>query len=139
MTLAIREASDDDLPGLLECLRAFRSGGIEPSTLAFRALVTMPGVRLLVACAGQKIVGTATLHRIRHLYGDSAQLEDVAVLPAWRGRGVGRALVAAAVDQARLMRAYKITLHCADDVAGFYESCLPGITRLGGLRLTLEG
>jgi GNAT superfamily N-acetyltransferase len=42
-------------------------------------------------------------------------IHDLAVLPAWRGKGVGRALLAAAEKRARERGACKLTLEVQDD------------------------
>ncbi|MDP7573186.1 MAG: GNAT family N-acetyltransferase, partial [Myxococcota bacterium] len=41
-------------------------------------------------------------------------IHDLAVLPEWRGRGVGRALLAAAEDRARQRGCCKLTLEVQD-------------------------
>lgn len=46
----------------------------------------------------------------------------VAVLPAWRGRGVGRALVAALLELARRRGLHRVRLSAQTGAIGFYET-----------------
>ena len=49
------------------------------------------------------------------------QIGRMAVLPAWRGRGVGRALLAAAVELAKELGMDKVELHAQCHASGFYR------------------
>jgi len=52
-------------------------------------------------------------------------IHDLAVLPEWRGKGIGRALLAHVEDRARRRGCCKLTLEVLDDNArarGLYES-----------------
>lgn len=59
----------------------------------------------------------------------SGQIGRMAVLPCWRGRGVGRALLNAALSEARRAGRADIFLHAQLSAVGFYERC--GFERLG--------
>ena len=60
----------------------------------------------LVAEAGGEIVGSLHVERSRFGFGDLG----MAVAREWRGRGVGSALVAAAIDWARQQGMHKLSL-----------------------------
>ena len=60
----------------------------------------------VVAVAGGKIVGIIHIEASPHGYGEFGMLVD----RAWRGRGVGSALVQAAVDRARGQGLHKLCL-----------------------------
>lgn len=82
---------------------------LEPAAPPLRAghlerIVESPGGALLVARGGSDengIVGMLTLAWYPIPTGLHAWIEDVVVDPAARGRGVGEALVRAAIDRAR--------------------------------------
>jgi [ribosomal protein S18]-alanine N-acetyltransferase len=60
----------------------------------------------VVAVAGEQIVGLLHVEASRHGFGEFGMLVD----RGWRGRGVGSALVQAAVDQARGQGLHKLCL-----------------------------
>jgi RimJ/RimL family protein N-acetyltransferase len=60
----------------------------------------------VVAVAGGRIVGMIHVEASRHGFGEFGMLVD----PDWRGRGVGSALVQAAVDRARGQGLHKLCL-----------------------------
>lgn len=61
-------------------------------------------------------VGTARLHR----QGDGAKIGRMAVLKPWRGLGLGRAMLAALLDEARALGVTRITLSAQAAAVGFY-------------------
>ena len=94
------ECSSDDL-GAVE--RAFmraegRAEDLVDELLAMRAALwaARPGTRWFVARSDGRAGASATLYSD----GTVAQVEDVGTLPELRGRGLGRAVVSAAVDAA---------------------------------------
>jgi GNAT superfamily N-acetyltransferase len=71
-----------------------------------------PGA-LLVAELGGEVVGVCQLIVFRHFQsggGLCAELESVHVHPDRRGHGIGRLLIAAAVDRARALGCYRVQL-----------------------------
>jgi L-amino acid N-acyltransferase YncA len=60
----------------------------------------------IVAVAGDRVIGLVHVDVSRHGFGEFAMLVD----RGWRGRGVGSALVAAAVESARGQRLHKLCL-----------------------------
>ena len=59
-----------------------------------------------VATAGSEIVGFLSVYASPHGYGDIG----MAVAREWRGRGVGSALLAAAIESARVRGLHKLSL-----------------------------
>ena len=82
---------------------------------------------IFVAIEGKLIgpvIGTATLLMdMKYIHGGSlvGHIEDVAVAPSHQGRGVGRALIEALLEEAKLCGCYKVILNCDPAVRPFYE------------------
>jgi RimJ/RimL family protein N-acetyltransferase len=110
MSFQIRSGRDDDrLPlAVLFAAVAEERDGIAsepPVDIEARAAGwTLDGT--LVAVAGTEIVGSMHIERSRHGFGEIG----MAVAREWRGRGVGSALLAAAVDWARERGLHKLSL-----------------------------
>ncbi len=106
----VRPASDDDrlpLAVLFAAVAEERDGiATEPpvDVEARAASWTLDGT--LVAVAGAEIVGSVHLDASRHGFGEIG----MAVARDWRGRGVGSALLAAAIELARERDLHKLSL-----------------------------
>lgn len=113
--------------GILHVLDAYArdpKGGGEPlgadaCERLVPALRQHPTALVLLAVAEREPVGIAVcfegLSTFRAL--PLLNIHDLAVLPAWRGRGVGRSLLAAAEDRAKRRGCCKLTLEVQDDNA----------------------
>lgn len=76
---------------------------------------------VLVGLSGSELVGTVTLEFGQTLDGDplapeQASMRMLAVAPVWRRQGVGRALVAACLEQAAGAGKTYLTLHTAPEM-----------------------
>ena len=106
----IRPADDDDrlpLAALFAAVAEERDGiATEPPVdiKARAASWTLDGT--LVAVAGGEIVGSLHVERSRFGFGELG----MAVAREWRGRGVGSALLAAAIEWAREQDMHKLSL-----------------------------
>jgi len=69
-----------------------------------------PDALFVVARAGPELCGTAGLE----VFGASALLRSVAVQPAWRGRGIARALCHEAMRRARAAQVRRVFLLTTD-------------------------
>ena len=88
----------DDLLGLMKELNAELT---VTSQMQQRA-VASPGTRIFIAENDEKhIVGCATLCVFESPTGRKASVEDVVVLPAYRGQGIGRTLLQRIIDFAK--------------------------------------
>jgi glucosamine-phosphate N-acetyltransferase len=143
--LKIREIEAVDLDnGFLEALENLSDTGRLSPEEARKILAAMKRSsdrRIFVGVMdGGQVAGTTTLlleRKFIHRGGLVGHIEDVAVRKNYEGRGVGGALVAAAVARAEELGCYKVILDCKPELVGFYE-------RLGfakhdvGMRLDLK-
>ncbi|WP_417912636.1 GNAT family N-acetyltransferase [Candidatus Electronema sp. TJ] len=100
----IRPAAAADIPALLDLLKLLFS--IEKDFVfnaakqerGLRMLLASPQAAVIVAAQGGQVIGMCTGQLLISTAqgGPSALVEDVAVLPAHQGKGLGRRLVAAA-------------------------------------------
>jgi len=129
--MSIRVADADDAPVVGRLLHAFNvEFGMptpEPHVLARRAAPLIESGELVVLLAGDEPHGLAELRFRPSLYTGvlDAYLEELYVVPDHRGRGIGRALLEAAMDHARQRGAAHIDLGTSEtDVAAraLYES-----------------
>lgn len=111
--LEFREAREADLPSIVSLLAndplgASREESDPSPSLAYRAafdtISADPNHQLLVADFGGEVVGVLQLSFLPHLTykgGWRAQIEGVRVAEQVRSRGVGQALLEAAIGRAR--------------------------------------
>lgn len=71
-------------------------------------------VHVLALNADRQPIGTARMNR-EHVIG------RMAVVHAWRGHGVGHALLRALIEHARTRHAPRVTLHAQAHAIGFYQ------------------
>jgi ribosomal-protein-alanine N-acetyltransferase len=94
--------------------RCFDEGWSRPTV---RQVFAMPGAFGLLAVSGAgngaeaNPLGFALCRRA----ADECELLSLAVLPEWRGRGIGKALLAAAIARAREAGARRLFLEVAED------------------------
>lgn len=120
MIPVIREAAEADLPAVLALyaqpgLDDGRVLGIDRAREVFAQFARYPNYRLFVAEApgGTEIVASYALlvmHNLAHQGTPSAIAEDVVVIETHQRRGLGRALMAHALAQARSAGCYKLAL-----------------------------
>jgi len=88
----------DDLLGLMKELNA----ELNVTPLQQQRSVASQGTRIFIAENDEKhIVGCATLCVFESPTGRKASVEDVVVLPAYRGQGIGRTLLQRIIDFAK--------------------------------------
>ena len=136
MSLLIREATEADLPGVLAL---YGQSGLDNDAVlslaqareVFQQFARYPSYRLFVACETafpDSVIATYALlvmHNLAHCGAPSAIVEDVVVHPQRQGRGIGRQLMAHAIEQARAAGCYKLALSSnakRQAAHAFYES-----------------
>jgi GNAT superfamily N-acetyltransferase len=129
----IREATEADVADLL---RAYRDAGIDgglefkvaEAREQFARFRLYPSYRFFVARVDGAFAGTYALIILDNLAKRGAKagvVEDVAVLPAFQGQGVGRALMEHARAECRAAGCYKMTLSsniAREGAHAFYDS-----------------
>jgi GNAT superfamily N-acetyltransferase len=133
-----RLANEGDLDALLALFAASEvSRSAEPG-LAERiwsVMLAREGLAVFVSEAETSIVATCMLITTPNLLRGGQQhgiIENVATHPAFQGRGHGRAVIAAALDEAWKRDCYHVLLQSGRADRGvhhFYESCgfVPGL------------
>ena len=134
MTVNIREARDADLPAVLALYAqpGLDDGDVlshDEARAVWQQFARYPNYRLFVAqdASGEIVASYALLvmHNLAHRGTPSAIAEDVVVSPAQQGRGIGRALMAHALAQARAAGCYKLALSSnakRESAHAFYRS-----------------
>jgi len=133
MNVSIRQATAADLPEVLTLYAQpdLDDGKVLSEAQArkiFAQFEQYPNYRLFVAVDAQAVVGTYALmvmHNLAHRGTPSAIAEDLVVAHARQGQGIGRQLMAHAVEQARQAGCYKLALSSnrkRKEAHAFYES-----------------
>jgi GNAT superfamily N-acetyltransferase len=116
--MIIREAIEADLPSILSLYGQpdFDNGGVVDLNDARDCLAMIgryPDYRIYVAEIESGLIGVYSLlimDKLAHKRTPSAILEDIVVATSHQRRGVGKALVAHAMDMARSRGCYKLVL-----------------------------
>ena len=112
----VRRFEQGDLDGLLRLCTAEGWPSLPEDPARAVRVLTAPGVTTMVAVEGEVVVGFAQLFSDGEI---QAFLTSIAVDAGARGRGIGRALVEAAL---RAAGGDRVDLLSEDDAVGFYES-----------------
>ena len=132
-SLTIRKATEQDLPNVLALyaepgLDDDRVLSLSGAQAIFQRMQSYPSYALYVAQIGDTIVGTFALlimDNLAHLGSPSGVAEDVVVGAKWRGRGIGKDMMAFAIEQCRQAGCYKLALSSnirRERAHEFYES-----------------
>ena len=131
--IEIRDACDGDLPGILRVLAESGIDGgvsftVEEAQSHLASIRSGSSFRLLVALIDGEIAGTYSLVILEKLGKRGARsgvVEDVGVPPQRQGQGIGRAMMAHALEECRKAGCYKLALSSNVKREGahrFYES-----------------
>ncbi len=132
MATTVRRAAGADAPDVGRLLDNFNTEFSDPTPgpamLAERVAGLLADGEATVLLVGDGPDGLALMRFRPALWSDGldAHLEELYVAPAYRGRGMGRALLESAMETARQAGARRMDLGTAEtDTAarGLYESC----------------
>lgn len=133
LTATVRPARRDDLPDLLALFRHLnRDPAVLPAdeaSMIWNQMAATPGITVYVADQDARAVAMCTLIVAPNLGrgGRSiAFIENVATLPEFQRRGLGKAVIAAALDEAWAQNCYKAMLITGardPGVLSFYQAC----------------
>ncbi len=133
MSAHIRQAGEADLPAVLTLYAQpdLDNGHVlseHEARAVFVQFAHYPNYRLFVALRDDRVVGTYALlvmHNLAHRGAPSAIAEDVVVDRAYQGQGIGRQMMAHALQLAKEAGCYKLALSSnrkRKDAHAFYES-----------------
>ena len=133
MEVTIREASAADLPAILELYAQPDMDGGKRLSLAeaevlFSRIQSYPNYKIYAAVADDRIVGVFSLlmmDKLAHQGTPAGIVEDVVVQQDLQGQGIGRKMMAFAMDRCREAGAYKLVLSSnlrREKAHQFYES-----------------
>ena len=135
--ITIRRAEVADAPEVARLLHDFNTEFSTPTpgidALSERTAALMADGEITVLLGGERPDGIAVLRFRPSMYSDTldAHLEELYVAPDRRGRGIGRALLEAAMTTARETGAARMDIGTSEDdtaALGLYESS--GFTNL---------
>lgn len=134
-SFVVRDANCEDVPVLVDILRSDDLRGMAESgsslssyEIALREIAEGDYSRLLVAVVGEVIVGMVEVFAFRHFQnrgGLCCEIESVHVRSDFRRKGIGGALVAAAITQAEVWGCYRVqvtTDHRRSGAQAFYRA-----------------
>ncbi|MGB2856363.1 MAG: GNAT family N-acetyltransferase [Dehalococcoidia bacterium] len=81
----------------------------------------------IVVKDGETVIGTA---RVQFLDATKAKLERMAVLQAFRSKGIGRQIISFLDEELRDRQVKQVVLHAQHEAVAFYRSC--GFKETGG-------
>jgi GNAT superfamily N-acetyltransferase len=121
----IRAATMRDMPALRAIFIAASLSNLgdravllaNPDTLELNTASTQEGRTRVATAEDGRVVAFATTAPV----GDLVEIEDLFVQPDWMGRGVGRALVADIVAEARRRGAQRVEVIATDPAVAFYR------------------
>ena len=131
--MVIRDAAVADVPGILQVLADSGIDGgssftAEEARAHLARIRAWPNFRLLAAVDDGEVVGTYSLvimDKLGKRGTPAGVVEDVAVAPSRQGQGIGRAMMAHAIEECRKAGCYKLALSSNVKRAAahkFYES-----------------
>ena len=115
--MEIRPARREDLAAILALYADLETDGqvldLPAAESIFARMQQYPNYTVYVAVVEGQIIGAFELlimDNLAHVGAPSGIVEDVVVHPAWRGQGIGKQMMAFALEQCRQAGCYKLAL-----------------------------
>ncbi len=107
---ALTQTSPEDLEAIRNLAKKIGNNYKELTTEDFDDMVSSPNITVLVAKAGEKIVGMITVLIYRIPYVRKAYIDDLVIDEAYRGKGIAKQLMQHAIDLSKEKSAAYIDL-----------------------------
>lgn len=106
----LKVVTAEDAEALAGLMRQLSSHAPPLAQADLARIIASPSTTMFAARVNGKIIGTATMALIEVASGSRASIEDVVVDESQRGKGIGEALMKAAIGAARAQGAAKVDL-----------------------------
>ena len=131
-SITIRVADENDLSEILTLYLQIENDdrilSIDEAKVIYNKMRTYPDYNVYVAEADGVIIGTfslAIMDNLAHMGAKSGLIEDVVVAPQSQGQGIGRRMMAYAIEICKNKSCYKVCLSSnlkRQDAHKFYEN-----------------
>ena len=133
LDIEIRKAEEKDIPSIIALhseidLSNEESISLQNANIIFSRIQSYPNYHIYVALIQGEVVGTFALlimHNLAHNGAPSGIVEDVAVRREWQGKGIGKHMMAYAMQRCKEAGCYKMALSSnsiRENAHRFYES-----------------
>ncbi len=117
LMLTVDNATKNDLPQILNLYATVLDKGetlsIEQAEELFEKMLAYPNYQIFIAKVDDQVVGTFALlimDNLAHVGTPSGVVEDVVVSEAFQGQGIGKEMMAFAMNRCRQFGCYKMVL-----------------------------
>lgn len=126
--MIIRYLTKNDLNSYLCLINTFRNIDLntEIQQLDFFYDKIMEKGTIIIIEEDKIIIGTITVfieYKFIHNLSKVCHIEDLIILPEFKGKGLGKQLVEKAIEYAKHNNCYKIILNTNEELVEFYEKC----------------
>ena len=122
----IRQATLEDMEQVVQVLSHLAPVGEDLEPDNFAKIMDLDSCDTLVWESDDDIIAVGSLWILQKVirgYGKMGQIEDVVVLPEYRGSGFGKMIIDALIDKAKERGCYKVILNCSEKNVPFYVKC----------------
>lgn len=124
--ISIRALAQSDMDAVIELLQSISEFTPSKSEyfLIWNSFCQQTNVHSLVAVIDTQIVGYGSIVIEKKIRGGKlGHIEDIVTHSLYRKKGIGKAIIDALFDFAKLNGCYKVALQCKEHNVEFYEKC----------------